>query len=122
MNPTTSTPPARTVKVLMQLCRRHVAEWLGPQPDPHGELLTLVWGPRFDRQHARALLVQAGTTGAVSTALAPARFALWQAGLLFDQLPAAAQDRVRALIVRHQSLSPWATPWETMPHGPHIAD
>lgn len=117
MNPSAATPPrsAHAVAPLLRLCRRHVVDWLGTVPEPHGELLTLVWGPRFDHHHARTLLAQA------SGASASAHFALWQAGLLFDQLPTHEQDRVRALILRHQALSPWATPWETMPHGPHPA-
>ncbi|TXH88906.1 MAG: hypothetical protein E6Q78_09580 [Rhodoferax sp.] len=60
-------------------------------PEPHAELLALVWGPRFDRDHAQALAASAGL------ALQP----LEQAAREFDALSRAAQQRLRALILRH---------------------
>lgn len=60
-------------------------------PEPHAELLALVWGPRFDRDHAQTLVAHAGL------ALQP----LEQAAREFDALPGAAQQRLRALILRH---------------------
>ena len=59
--------------------------------DPHAEALALVWGPRFDREHAQALAVRAGL------ALQPLELAACE----FDALPGAAQQRWRTLILRH---------------------
>lgn len=59
--------------------------------EPHAELLALVWGPRFDRDHALSL---AGAAGLAMPALE-------HAAREFDALPGAAQRRLRSLIVRH---------------------
>lgn len=104
---------------LLRLCRRHVHQWLGSQPDPHAELLALVWGPRFDRVHARHLLAQAVDA---NNTRSTARFALWQAASLFDQLPPPTQQRLRKVVLRHRALSPDAVRWETMHHAPHTSD
>ncbi len=108
------------VQALLSLWRRHGTPLLATVGDPHAELLTLVWGPRFDRRHALEWLAQAPAPAATEPDPA-ARFALWQAGLLFDQLAPPAQQRLRQLILRHRALSPSAQPWGTMPHGPHSA-
>ena len=71
--------------------RQQASALVAHSPEPHAELLALVWGPRFDQDHARAL---AGNTSLpVQT--------LEQAAREFDALPGAAQQRLRALIVRH---------------------
>lgn len=107
-----------TVRTLLGLWRRHGPQWLASAADPHAELLTLVWGPQFDHLYARQRLALSAAGPAVDP---PARFALWQVGVLFDQLPPVAQQRLRQIILRHRALSTVAQPWGTMPHGPHPA-
>ena len=38
--------------------RAHGPVLLAGMPQPHEELLTLVWGPRFDREHALGLMAR----------------------------------------------------------------
>ena len=71
--------------------RQQLPRLLAQAQEPHAEALALVWGPRFDRDHARALAGSAGLT------LTP----LEQAAREFDALPESAQQRLRALILRH---------------------
>jgi len=79
--------------------------------DPHAELLALVWGPRFDRQHAGELLRR------VPPAAAPGAWQAVQAAAdRFDRLPGGHQQRLRQLILRHRGR------WENLPHAPHPAD
>jgi hypothetical protein len=58
--------------------------------DPVSEMLALVWGPRFDREHALALLARL-----------PATQGTWIGAIhafaeRFDALPAAKQQAVRS--------------------------
>ena len=61
------------------------------------ELLTLVWGPHFDRVHALGL---AAGQPAHAAHLLPA---LVQAADCFDALHAPAQRRLRRMILRHRA-------------------
>ena len=65
--------------------------------EPHAELMALVWGPRFDREHAHALLER--RPGYVPQVLRKVHRAADQ----FDRLADAQQQRVRQLILRHRS-------------------
>ncbi|RYX89865.1 MAG: hypothetical protein EOO28_31260 [Comamonadaceae bacterium] len=69
---------------------------LAHEPDPHAELLAMVWGSRFDREHARVLLERQRRVlpGALQAVMAAADS--------FDGLPAARQQRLRRVIVRHR--------------------
>lgn len=79
--------------------------------DPHAELLALVWGPRFDLQHAQQLL------GRLAHPSAPAVLsALVEAAHTFDRLPGARQQQLRRFIVQHHRR------WENSRHAPHPAD
>lgn len=76
--------------------RRRVSDWRrGVQlvghlaDDPQGELLAMLWGPRFDREQAMALLVR--WPRAATTALHVVR----QAADRWDALPAHRQQRLR---------------------------
>lgn len=71
--------------------RHQFQQLLAHTDDPHAEALALVWGPRFDREHAQALARAADV----------AVPALDQAASEFDALPGAAQQRWRTLILRH---------------------
>ncbi|MCY1548078.1 hypothetical protein D9M68_841660 [compost metagenome] len=75
---------------------------LADADDPHAELLAMVWGPRFDREHALGLwarLSQRRPGEAV-----PVLPALLSAADRFDALGTPVQQRLRRLIVRHQTL------------------
>ena len=77
--------------------RAHGQALLGDAEDPHAELLALVWGPRFDRQHAEALM-------AGRPAVAPGVLqAVMDAADRFDRLCGADQHQVRRLILRHHA-------------------
>jgi hypothetical protein len=65
--------------------------------EPHAELMALVWGPRFDREHVQRLLER--RPGYVPQVL----HAVVRAADQFDQLAAPQQRRVRQLILRHRS-------------------
>jgi hypothetical protein len=65
--------------------------------EPHVEVMALVWGPRFDREHAHTLLER--RPGYVPQVLQAVR----QAADHFDSLPEAERQRLRTLIVRHRS-------------------
>ena len=81
--------------------------------DPHAELLALVWGPRFDREHAQALLIreEAQPPGALK--------ALMAAADRFDRLPAPRQQHLRELIAQHRGAS---SRWDNPLHATHPAD
>jgi hypothetical protein len=75
--------------------------------EPHAELMALVWGPRFDREHAHGLLER--HPGYVPQVL----HSVHQAADQFDGLADAQQQRVRRLIVRHHSR------WDNAGAPPH---
>ena len=77
--------------------RAHGPVLLAGMPQPHDELLALVWGPRFDREHALGLVARQPA----HTALALP--ALLQAADRFDALHASAQRRLRQMILRHSA-------------------
>jgi len=64
---------------------------------PHEELLTLVWGPRFDREHALGLVARQPQHAAHALP------ALLEAADRFDALHAPAQRRLRQMILRHRA-------------------
>lgn len=82
---------------LLEPVRTHGRALLAASDEPHAELLALVWGPRFDREHAQTLL-------AALPQAAPAILqTVEQAALEFDGLSAGAQQHLRQLILRHHS-------------------
>lgn len=66
-------------------------------PEPAAELLAMVWGPRFDREHAQQL------ARAVMPPHPALDLALAQAADSFDHLPPPRQQRLRQLIRHHTS-------------------
>ena len=70
---------------------------LAGMPQPHDELLALVWGPRFDREHALGLVARQPAHAALALP------ALLQAADRFDALHAPAQRRLRQMILRHRA-------------------
>ncbi|MFY3384127.1 hypothetical protein [Paracidovorax sp. MALMAid1276] len=83
---------------LAQGVRTHGPALLAGMPDPHDELMSLVWGPRFDRDHAMGLLARRPDLAGQALP------ALLAAADHFDALHAPAQSRLRRLIVRHRAL------------------
>ena len=84
--------------------------WLaGPQNatlfilDHPDEMLALVWGPRFDREHAMWLWSRLSRR-APQQAM-PVLPALMNAAEHFDALDGSDQRRVRRLILRHRALT-----------------
>lgn len=79
--------------------RAHGPVLLAGMPQPHDELLALVWGPRFDREHALGLVARQPAHAALALP------ALLQAADRFDALHAPAQRRLRQMILRHRARS-----------------
>ncbi len=81
-----------SMQPLFASVRAHGAALLARSDEPAAELLAMVWGPRFDREHARQL--------AQATAHDPLAWerALRQAADSFDGLPPPRQQRLRQLI------------------------
>jgi len=88
---------------LTQQSRAHGPALLAGAEDPHAELLAMVWGPRFDRQHALDLWARLSLQQPAQAL--PVLPALLLAANCFDDLGAAVQHRVRRLIVRHRALA-----------------
>ena len=82
---------------LTEPLRAYGAVVLEGYDEPHAELMALVWGPRFDREHAHTLLER--RPGYVPQVLQTVHSAADQ----FDRLADAQQQRVRQLILRHRS-------------------
>lgn len=82
--------------------RPHTAVLLADAEDPHAELLTLFWGPRFDREHALSLWARASRREPVEAV--PLLPQLLAAGDCFDALAREDQQRLRRLILRHRAL------------------
>ena len=51
-------PTLEPIHRLAQGVRKHGPALLAGMPDPHDELMSLVWGPRFDREHALGLVAR----------------------------------------------------------------
>ena len=98
------TPSLIPVRQLAQGARACGASLLAGVDDPHAEWLALVWGPRFDREHALGLWARLSQRQPhVALPVLPR---LLEAADHFDALPPPAQQRVRRLILRHQLLQP----------------
>lgn len=98
------------LSLVLTTLRTQVAPLMGDAEDPQAELLALVWGPRFDRQHAQQLVACAPPPAASRL-----RRALVQAADRFDHLPGERQQRLRRLILQPGR-------WENPRHAPHPAD
>lgn len=83
--------PALNASPALRRLRQQLPGLVAHSDEPHAEALALVWGPRFDQEHARAL------AGGASLPL----HTLEQAARAFDALPGAQQQRLRMLILRH---------------------
>lgn len=90
-------PIPASIHDLAQGVRAHGPILLAGTQNPHDELMSLVWGPRFDREHALRLLARQPQN--VRHTLP----ALLAAADYFDALRAPAQSRLRRLILRHRA-------------------
>ena len=91
-------PTLEPIHRLAQGVRQHGPALLSGMDDPHDELMSLVWGPRFDREHALGLLARQPAAAGHTLP------ALLAAADHFDGLHPPAQGRLRKLIVRHRAL------------------
>jgi len=99
------------LQALGQPLRDHGPTLLAEVESPHDELLALVWGPRFDREHALGLWARfSRRQPAQAVHTLPAILSVADR---FDGLDARAQQRLRRLILRHRALSD-AAPGEAM--------
>ncbi len=88
-----------SLQPLFTSMRAHGPVLLAATTEPAAELLALVWGPRFDREHGR-YLAQAAAQNRPSLDHALGQ-ALNQAADTFDRLPAIRQQRLRQLLRHH---------------------
>ena len=94
---------ADAIHAIARQVRPHTATLLADADDPHAELLTLFWGPQFDREHALALWARCSQRQPV--AAVPLLPELLAVGERFDALERREKDRLRRLIARHRALS-----------------
>lgn len=95
-------PAFQPIHHLAQQSRLHGPVLLTGTGDPHAELLAMVWGPRFDREHALDLWARLSRQQPAEAL--PVLPALLSAADRFDALSAPMQHRLRRLIVRHRAL------------------
>ena len=99
---TTVPTTAHAVRQLAHTGRAHAHSLLRDADEPHAELLSLVWGPRFDREHALSLWAR--WSARQPAMAAPVLPSLMRSADSFDALGEAAQQQLRRLILRHQRL------------------
>ena len=80
------------IQTLFASVRAHGPALLASTTEPAAELLALVWGPRFDREHAQYLAQSVAHNQSVL------QHVLAQAADTFDRLPAPRQQRLRQLL------------------------
>jgi len=96
------TPALAPLHAIARQGREHGAALRAAADDPHAELLTLFWGPQFDREHALRLWARLSRREPVQAQ--PVLPALLAVGERFDALDRRAQQRLRRLILRHRAL------------------
>ncbi|MCU0763355.1 MAG: hypothetical protein MUF76_10350 [Hydrogenophaga sp.] len=82
--------------------REHGPVLLAQVPNPHEEVLAMVWGPRFDREHA--LWLWSRLSRKAPGAAVPVLPDLLATADRYDALDLNAQRRVRRLILRHRAI------------------
>lgn len=94
-------PAVQNLHDLTRVGRRHAPALLADADDPHAELLTMIWGPRFDREHA--LDWWARLSARQPVAAMPVLSELLSAAERFDTLTSPVQQQLRRLVLRHRS-------------------
>lgn len=92
-------PTHQPVHRLARQVSHVAADLLSDLPELHDELMCLVWGPRFDREHALGLIARR------PQASMHAASAMLAAADAFDAMQAISQRRVRELIRKHRALA-----------------
>ncbi len=92
-----------SMRILTDQVRGHLPALVESASDPHAELMAMVWGSRFDREHALNLWAQLPQPTAL--AVQPLLAALYSAADRFDAMAAPGQQHLRRLILRHRTLS-----------------
>lgn len=87
---------------MAQPLREHGPALLAQVHAPHDEVLALVWGPRFDREHA--LWLWSRLSRREPQQAVPVLPALLATAERYDALGLEAQRRLRRLIVRHRGI------------------
>ena len=90
-----------TVHAFVQKVRAVAPALLSATRDPHADLLTLIWGPQFDRQHAMHLWARLSQRQPAQAM--PLLTVLLHVGEGFDRLDRGSQQRLRRLILRHRA-------------------
>ncbi len=88
---------------LQNQVRAYIPHLMAVTPDPHAELMAMVWGTRFDRQHAMDLWAQLPPATALQAQ--PLWHALYALADRFDALATSRQHSLRRLILRHRAVS-----------------
>lgn len=83
--------------------REHGPALVAGMDNPHDEVMALVWGPRFDREHA--MWLWARLSRRAPRQAMPVLPALMGMAEGFDALDTDDQRRVRRLIMRHRTLT-----------------
>lgn len=91
-----------TLHALAIPLREHGHALLADVDNPHDEVLALMWGPRFDREHAMWLWSRLSRRAPQQAV--PVLPALMDMAERFDALAVSEQRRVRLLILRHRAL------------------
>ena len=91
-----------SVRAIVQQVRSVAPTLLSDTRDPHADLLTLIWGPQFDRQHAMHLWAPRLSQRQPAQAM-PLLTVLLHGGEGFDRLDRGSQQRLRRLILRHRA-------------------
>lgn len=90
-----------TVHAIVQQVRSVAPTLLSATHDPHADLLTLIWRPQFDRQHAMHLWARLSQR--LPAQAMPLLSVLLHVGEGFDRLDRRSQQRLRRLILRHRA-------------------
>lgn len=90
-----------SVHAIVQQVRAVAPALLSATHDPHADLLTLIWGPQFDLQHAMHLWARLSQR--LPAQAMPLLSVLLHVGEGFDRLDRRSQQRLRRLILRHRA-------------------
>lgn len=93
--------PDASLRAIVQQVRSVAPALLSVTHDPHADLLTLIWGPQFDRQHAMNLW--ASLSQRQPAHAMPLLSVLLHVGEDFDRMDRRSQHWLRRLILRHRA-------------------
>ncbi|MDP2416448.1 MAG: hypothetical protein U1D36_09845 [Hydrogenophaga sp.] len=90
-----------SVRAIVQQVQAVAPALLSATRDPHADLLTLIWGPQFDRQHAMNLWARLSQRQPAQAM--PLLTVLLHVGEDFDRMDRGAQHWLRRLVLRHRA-------------------